>query len=178
MNNKQEEEIKSIYKAGIIEEKSNFDIFKTLTEYYPNAGQPVVGNPDWFKFIKLIKGIKEKMEDAERNIEITDEEAEQMQNRNRKKTIGMLAKYINDIQKKPEEIKDWELTKIMTFYKTIQSAEEAKKKTDIARDKIKTDEKRTVFPYERMSDEEISNLQKDINESFNRIRQDGKSEDR
>jgi len=178
MEFEQKQEIKKIYEAGIKEGRSNFEIFQTLIKFYPEANKPVRGNSDWFKFIKLVGPWKKEAEEKERDREISDDEAEEIQNQNRKKTITLLARFISDAQKNPKGIKDWELSKIMSFYKTIQSAEEAKKKTDIARNKIKSKSKRTIFPYKRLSDEEINNLQKEINESFTRIRQDRAGEDK
>lgn len=163
------DKIKKIWIEKTEEGKTNFEIFSSLTEFYAEAGKPVRGNSDWFKFARLVGKWKKELEEKERKREISDEEAEEMQNQNRKKTIILLAGLIEKAQKNPEGIKDWEMSKIMTFYKTIQSAEEAKRKTDIASKKIGTKEKRIFFPYLRMEDDEINKLKENLNESFIRI---------
>ena len=101
---------------------------------------------------------------------MTDEEAEELQDKNRKKMIFILNELITGYGETDSPMKKaFGIGEIRRMYNSIQSLEEKMKMTEISRGKLKLEAVKTLLPYQRMSLPQILELKEKLNESFDRI---------
>lgn len=176
-----EEEIKKIW-LGRRDKESTKNIFISLEKYF-NPEKIGAGSPDWAFFIRWIykwkkelgeakpKSVRQEEEFKKEMEGLSDQDIEETQNQNRKRTILLLKKALDDYSKHPKRMKGMEVKTLIDFYRTIQAMEESKKRTEIAKGKLKLGAVRTLLPYLRMKPEELESLKEKINDSFERIKQ-------
>ncbi len=164
------EEIKKIW----LEHKADMllgNIFKEFLGSYFDVSF-VKSNPDWLFLLQWYKEWKkeERLEGVEDELKtMTDEKADEIQNKNRQRMILMLRTTLDTYEKSPKKVMTTGVSEIRQLYRAIQSLEEVKKRTDIARGKLKLDTVRTLLPYNRATTEELLTIKEKVNESFNRI---------
>jgi len=168
-----EEEVKAIWLKYKDTERAKEIFLNRLNDYF----EPKLGTRDWIRFIVWIrewKGIKpvrgQKIQREAENM--TDEQAEELQNLNRKKAIIMLRNILSKYDRNPNFFQNLTAKDITVIYKTIQDAEEAMRRTKIARSKLGLEAAKTFFlPYQRMSPEELKLLKEQLDVSFERLLQ-------
>jgi len=145
------------------------DIFlEDLQEFFPNAK---IKSAEWITFLRLIRDwkIEEKEKEAGRLAQtLSDEDILELQTINRKRTITLLSKLLEDYELHPRKLGRLDLSRL---YQIIQTAEEAIKRTEIMKHKEKRETIRMFYPYQRLSLQEILKLKKLANDSFERILQ-------
>lgn len=155
-------------------------IYKKFLSPYFEIVPKVQDTPDWLFFLRWVSRWrnaerKEKKEEEKREMEIelenvTDEDIDEIQARNRRRVVLILGKLLDTYDKEPDVLKKAvRINEIMTTYKAIQSLEEKMKMTSIARGKLKLDAVKTILPYKRMNPDELITLREKLNESFDRI---------
>ena len=168
-----EEEVKAIWEKYKDTERAKEIFLNRLNSYF----EPKLGTKDWITFIIWIrnwKGIKpirgrKVQKEAE---SMTDEQAEEIQNLNRKKAIIMLRNILSKYDRNPNFFQNLTAKDITLIYKTIQDAEEAMRRTKIAKSKLGLEAAKTFFlPYQRMSPEELKLLKEQLDVSFERLLQ-------
>lgn len=166
-----EKEIKEIW----LEHKDNETTKQIFTEHlskyftiepFERQGKDFLRLMAWVnKWKKEVK--KEEVEELMGNM--TDKEALDIQEKNRRRLILMLEKVLDGYAENPDKFLNIPIAEIRRLYQTIQGIEESIKKTEIARSKLKVEAIKTFLPYMRMSPEELSGLKNKLNESFDRI---------
>ena len=122
---------------------------------------------DW---LKKEKNEKQEKAVAARLEGITEEQAEEVQEDNRRRMIVILSELIKDYETLDDPMKkSFTLAAVRRMYNSIQSLEERIKMTKISRGKLKLEAVKTLLPYQRMSLPEILELKEKLNESFDRI---------
>lgn len=166
-------EIKKIYLEHY-EEGAKAVYLGYLREYF----EPKIPSGDWIFFVQQVKKWR-----GEENIkkvlpeELSDSDIEEIQQGNRKKTIIILKKLLTRYEKNPKAFKNITVQEISLLYKIIQSAEEAMKRTELAKSKLKLDVVKTFFlPYAKYNPEELKLLKAKIDASFQRIFKTGKDD--
>jgi len=112
---------------------------------------------------RIREGMEESPPDpevVERNIEI-----------NRAAAIELFGRELQRIRLDPERLSKKAIDKLTRLYKVVREETEAAERTKISRGKLKLEAVRTLFPYERMSIEELKKLKESIDASFTRILQ-------
>jgi len=155
---------------------SNIEIFKNyLGEYFDVSAKAPNGKTpkEFIFFVTMVREWKkeESIERVNRESEsLTDEEILEIQNQNRKRTILMLRETLNKYESNPNFLSKLTVREISMLYRIVQSAEEAMKRTEIAKGKLKLDAARTfLLPYQRMSVEELLKLKEVLNASIEQI---------
>jgi len=177
-----EEEVKKIWLEYKDKLKAKKIFFQFLGNYFDVSNYsektPIreqLKDPDWAFFMHWVREWRreEKREKMKREAgEMTDEQAEELQNLNRKKAIIMLRDILLKYEKNPNFFQNISARDVTLIYKTIQDAEEAMRRTKIARSKLGLEAARTFFlPYQRMSLEELKFLKDNLDVSFERILQ-------
>jgi len=148
-----------------------------LGDYFDVAQLSHNNKKDWLFFLVWV-GVwrreikrKEQEEKLERDMqELTDEEIEMVQERNRKKMILILSGLIENYETLDDPIKKaFTIGEVRRMYNAIQTLEEKIKMTEISRGKLKLEAVKTLLPYQRMSLPQILELKNKLNESFDRI---------
>lgn len=171
-----EEEIKKIY----FEHRDDMRASKLYKDYlgdYFDVESWTINNKDWLYFLiwirewkKIETRIKREQEAIERSKEITDEEVEEVQKKNRKKMIVMLSDLISNYEESTDPArKALDVAEVRRMYASIQALEEQIKRTEISKGKLKLEAVKTLLPYQRMSLSEIQELKEKLNDSFGRI---------
>lgn len=112
--------------------------------------------------------ITERINQDSKNL--TDDEISEIQNQNRKRTILMLRETLSKYETNPTFLSKLTVKEISMLYRIVQGAEEAMKRTEVAKGKLKLDAARTfLLPYQRMSVEELEKLKKVLNASIEQI---------
>lgn len=156
------------------------EIKKIYLEHYPEGAKAIFKNylgnyfdtekipsKDWIFFIQRTKAWQEEAGDAE---EISDEVIGEMQEKNRKRTIVLLKRLLDKYEKNKNFFKNITVREISLLYKIIQSAEEAMKRTELAKSKLKLDVVKTFFlPYAKYSPEDLETLKKQFDVAFQRV---------
>jgi len=171
-----EEEVKKIWLEKRGEMKTG-EIYKTFLGDYFDTANWSINNKDWLFFLSWIRDWQKKIkkEEQENRAEeaakgLTDEEAEELQDKNRKKMIFILNELIMEYGETDSPIKKaFGIGEIRRMYNSIQSLEEKMKMTEISRGKLKLEAVKTLLPYQRMSLPQILELKEKLNESFDRI---------
>jgi len=168
------EEVKKIFAAKHLEGVKDSDIFRThLLNYF----EPKIPSSDWMFFVNLVRKWTKveiearKAEETKKEEQgITEDEAIDMQQDNRRRTIVLLKRLLDKYEKNRNFYKKITVREISTLYKIIQSAEDAMEKTELAKSKLKLDVAKTFFlPYQKYSPEELKKLKENLDESFQRI---------
>ncbi len=170
------EEIKKIW-LGKKDEMKTSQIYKTFLGGYFNVANYAKTDRDWMSFLILVKEWKKEIRDREMEeqaeeaaIGLSDEEADELQERNRKKMIFILNKLIEEYEMSDNPAKkSFSIGEIRRMYNSIQSLEEKIKMTEISRGKLKLEAVKTLLPYQRMSLPDIMRLKEQLNDSFERI---------
>lgn len=116
----------------------------------------------WFcsVFLRMLKENEKSAEQENILKNLTDEKIEEMQEENRKRTIYMLNQLL--IRYNERGYKDVNLKEIITLYDRIQAAEEAAKRTELAKRKESRESFATYFnllaQYNKLDEAEIDNL--------------------
>ena len=177
-----EEEVKKIWLEHRDRLKTKKIFFQFLGDYFDvshySDKTPIkeqLKDPDWRFFVIWVREWrrKERKEKQRKEAgEMTDEEAEELQNLNRKKAIIMLRDILSRYEKNPIFFQNLTARDISLIYKTIQDAEEAMRRTKLARSKLGLEAAKTFFlPYQRMSPEELKLLKAKLDVSFERLLQ-------
>jgi len=167
----QKDEVYNLWLANR-DDMSLKDIYcELLTDYFPDEWQN--NNRQWLFFLRLV-GNWRKTESLDRmkfDMEnMTDEEAEELQNQNRRRIIVMLREALNKYERNPNFLKKLDVKGVTTLYKIVQSAEEAMKRTELQKGKLKLEAARTfLLPYQRMSQEELLSLKVALTTSIDGI---------
>jgi len=171
-------EVEGIFRVKHAEGIKDSDIFRNyLTAYF----QPKIPSSDWMFFVNLARKWTKTEIEAKKAEElkkeeqgITENEAIDMQQNNRRRTIVLLKRLLDKYEKNRNFYKKITVREISTLYKIIQSAEDAMEKTELAKSKLKLDVAKTFFlPYQKYSPEELKKLKNNLDESFQRIGQSG-----
>jgi len=130
-------------------------------------------NKDFVAFVNMIK-IWKKEEDEKIALEeinkLDSEEADQLQDHNRKVMIVLLSRTLNMYEKNPKMLKNINVAEIRRLYQTVQAAEERKKSTELQRSKLNLDVVRTILPYARMTPEKLEALHNKSTDAIEKIR--------
>ena len=130
---------------------------------------------DWLFFVHWVRDWKRAEKKEGRRGEarrMTDEEAEELQNLNRKKAIILLRDVLTKYEENPNFFKNLTPKDVTLIYRTIQNTEEIIKRTKIAKSKLGLEAVKSFFlPYQRMSAEELKLLKKNLDASFERFLQ-------
>lgn len=169
-----EPEIKEIWVEERAKGVSNRDIFfNQLNDYFDTSRTVREGNADWALFIRWIgKWKKEDIQEMANKMSenITDEASDDLMDQNRKRMIVLLNLMLLEYEKNPLKLKLTDINEINRLYKNIKSADEAIERTKIQKGKLGLDVAKTLlFPYHRMSVEDILKLKESLNASFERI---------
>ena len=169
-------EIKDELKEIWLEHKDDFslrDIFdEYMTDYFETAGTDDFKSVEWMTVVSLTaKWTRELRSEKkkERAKEIKGQSTDEIQEGNRIKMIHILRKTLDAYEDNPKKLKNISLSDVKGLYKIIQNLEEIKKKTDIERGRLKLDTFKSVLPYQRLSPEKLTELQKSITASFDRM---------
>lgn len=171
------EEVKKIYLEKHAEGIRDKDIFQIhLTAYF----EPKLPSSDWMFFInktRLWRRVEIEAEETARALReemMTEDEAIEMQQSNRRRTILLLKRLLNRYESNPKFYINITVKEISMLYKIIQSAEDAMEKTELAKSKLKLDVVKTFFmPYQKYLPEELKLLKEQINGAFQRIEESG-----
>ena len=155
-----EEKLKEIRETWLKhkDKMSAKDIFiNHLKEYF----EIKIPSKDWMYFVSRVRDWKKQEEIKEMNKqsgEMTDEEAEKLQDKNRKMSIILLNKSLERLQEDPAALTKVDVMEIRRLMKTIEGVDQARERTKIARGKLQLDAVKTFFPYQRMDSEELKQL--------------------
>lgn len=176
---KKKEEVKKIWQESY-ETMRTSDLFRQLLGDYFDVANWSISNKDWLFFLVwvrewkgAIKKKKEVEEVRERLRDLSDEEVEEIQAKNRRKMIVMLSRLIEEYESSGEDKnvrkKAISIAEIRRMYNSIQSLEEKMKMTQLSKGKLKLETVRTLLPYQRMTLPQTLELKSKLNESFDRI---------
>ena len=165
------DEIKKIWEQYRETENARQIYLNHLGDYF-EMKVPSWGWGIFMGMIKDWKGIKPGDKKRKRLAELTDEAAEEIQETNRKRTILMLKDALDKYERNPNFFQNLSVKEVSMLYKIVQAAEEATKRTKIARGKLGLEAARTFFlPYQRMKPEELKLLKEQLDASFERLLQ-------
>lgn len=166
------EEVKKIYLEHYADgAKAIFQ--EHLKDYFDTSKIP---SKDWIFFIQKAKLWQKEIKKREME-NLSDEAVETIQEGNRKKTVVLLRKLLEKYEKNKNFFKNITVREISLLYKIIQSAEEAMRRTELAKSKLKLDVVKTFFlPYAKYSPEELEILKKQLDVAFQRILRIAKGE--
>lgn len=163
-----EKEVKEIWEKEKNNKSAHRIYQEDLKKYFDGNQKDWMFLMNWIKIWKRREVQNEITEGAKT---MTDEGALELQNENRKRAILMLSRVLGEYGKNPKSFKNIPINQISKLYQTIQSLEEASKRTELAAFKEKRETVRMFLPYQRMSFEQLQVLQQLLNASFARILQ-------
>ena len=142
---KKKEEVKKIWQESY-ETMRTSDLFRQLLGDYFDVANWSISNKDWLFFLVwvrewkgAIKKKKEAEEVRERLRDLSDEEVEEIQAKNRRKMIVMLSRLIEEYESSGEDKnvrkKAISIAEIRRMYNSIQSLEEKMKMTQLSKGK-------------------------------------------
>ena len=100
---------------------------------------------------------------------LTTEDADQLQERNRRVMIVLLSRALKMYEKNPKMLKNMDVAEIRRLYQTVQAADERARMTAIQKGKLKLDVARTILPYKRLTPEELTKLRETANDAIGQI---------
>ncbi|MCD5384848.1 MAG: hypothetical protein LRZ94_00850 [Candidatus Pacebacteria bacterium] len=176
---KKEKEVKDIWLANRAFKKAREIYDELLVPKYFNVRKKTGagGGKDWAFFMFWIRRWKKEEKGVLIKQEVDmlpDDKVEKMLIQNRKRTVLMLNRILKDYEKHKSRYKNVDIKEVSRLYQIIRNTEEAVKRTEIARGKLKLETVRTLLPYNqllKMSPEKFEELRKQVNASFDRILQ-------
>ena len=171
-----QEKIKKIWDSKKDEKKLHRIFMEDLGDFY-DVNHFDHKSKEWLQFLQMAgEWIKDDKRDRmEHDLEtLTEDGILKIQEDNRKRTVLMLREILNSYEKNPNKFKTISITEVRKWYKTIQSMEEAMKRTHISRGKLKLEAVRTLMPYnqlEKLPPDKLKKLKEQVNASFDRISQ-------
>ena len=152
------------------------EIFQTkLVDFFNDTKIEIshsFNNKEFVAFTNMIRRWK-KEEDEKIALndmdKLTTEDADQLQERNRRVMIVLLSRALKMYEKNPKMLKNMDVAEIRRLYQTVQAADERARMTAIQKGKLKLDVARTILPYKRLTPEELTKLRETANDAIGQI---------
>lgn len=129
-------------------------------------------NKEFVAFTNMIRKWKKEEEEKialDDMDKLTTEDADQLQERNRRVMIVLLSRALKMYEKNPKMLKNMDVAEIRRLYQTVQSADERARMTAIQKGKLKLEVARTILPYKRLTPEELIKLREAANDAIGQI---------
>ncbi len=146
------------------------ELYKTFLGEYFDVANYTFKHYDWLFFIKWVNGWKKELRKGKRAEDLSDEELDDIQDKNRKRMIIIMESVLKKYENDPKKMENIPIEEVRRLYKAIQSIEESMKRTQIAKGKLGLDTAKAILlPYARMNPKSLLALKEQLNESLNRI---------